>query len=144
MMDQKVYSMIRKDYVKEAKGIDEEENLRQIYWGWIRSVRQIVQKSIELYRKDKIITDSLDAKVHIFCDEPLYSSLDILKNEADYIFGVSEFVVQRLTPNILMSAFPYTENAKFKLGDLIHTYLEDDKNRLEIVIAICSLAPVVV
>ncbi|MCI8500632.1 MAG: isoleucine--tRNA ligase [Oscillospiraceae bacterium] len=59
-------------------------------WDRIHQIRDEVNKALELKRNEKVIGKSLEAKVKLFCTGELYAFLDVVKDELEDAFIVSQ------------------------------------------------------
>ena len=77
------------DYNKKKLLTDE------IFWQKIISIKTAVNKIIETDRQEKKIKSSLDLSLTLYCSEEYYKLIDILKEEAKFVFIVSEFKLKK-------------------------------------------------
>ncbi|KJU82852.1 isoleucyl-tRNA synthetase [Candidatus Magnetobacterium bavaricum] len=61
-------------------------------WQALVKIRDIVNKALEIKRREKVIGNSLEAKVSLFCDEPYLSLMNDYKDFLPTLFIVSQAV----------------------------------------------------
>ena len=97
------YMPHRKSHDKESILLNEWPVLNEKYidekleekWGKILAIRSDVSKALEVARADKVIGQSLNAKVKLFADEKNFAFLEGIKDELVMIFIVSVVEVEK-------------------------------------------------
>lgn len=65
-------------------------------WGRIMKIRSVVTRALEKARKEKVIGNSLEARVHLYADEKITEFIEPFTNELAVLFIVSGVTVHAL------------------------------------------------
>ncbi|MGO1246519.1 MAG: isoleucine--tRNA ligase [Oceanisphaera sp.] len=77
-------------------GLAEGEQLNDSYWAELLTIRQAVNKALELARKDKVIGAGLEASITLFVEESLATKLALLGDELRFVLLTSDVDIQPL------------------------------------------------
>ena len=81
--DKKI-SVFLEDWYENEIG-DADSELRNVRWETIISVRDEVNKQLEILRNNRTIGSSLDAEINIYCSKDLFDELNFVKDELKFV-----------------------------------------------------------
>lgn len=84
------------EYYDGLFGLAEGEQLSDSYWAELLTVRQAVNKALELARKDKVIGSGLEAEITLFVEDELANKLVLLGDELRFVLLTSNVQIQPL------------------------------------------------
>ncbi|MFD1009234.1 isoleucine--tRNA ligase [Oceanisphaera ostreae] len=77
-------------------GLADGEQLNDNYWAELLTLRQAVNKALEMARKDKVIGSGLEAEITLFVEDSLASKLALLGDELRFVLLTSQVRIQPL------------------------------------------------
>ena len=78
------------EWFEGLRELPEDDSLNDDFWQKVKTVRDEVNKKLEIARKDKVIGSSLEAEVRIYANDDIASTLAVLEDELRFVLLVSK------------------------------------------------------